>query len=71
MEKEIKTPESRELGVETRGAVGGPRHMSGTNFQGDRGANRLATNNERELVPYFIEDTVCLPGLLLRSAQDV
>ena len=29
-----------------------------TNFQGDRGANRLATNNERELVPYFIEDTV-------------
>ena len=33
--------------------------MQGTNFQGDRGANRLATNNERELVPYFIEDTVC------------
>ena len=32
--------------------------MSGTNFQGDRGAKRLATNNERELVPYFIEDTV-------------
>ena len=30
--------------------------MSGTNFDGDRGANRLATNNERELVPYFIED---------------
>ena len=26
-----------------------------TSFQGDRGANRLGANNERELVPYFVE----------------
>jgi hypothetical protein len=31
---------------------------AGTNFEGDRGANRLLNNNERELVPYFLEDTV-------------
>jgi len=29
---------------------------AGTNFEGDRGANRLAMNNERELVPYFVEE---------------
>jgi hypothetical protein len=31
---------------------------AGTNFEGDRGANRLLNHNVRELVPYFLEDTV-------------
>eukprot|EP00284_Hemiselmis_tepida_P016812 CAMPEP_0174929540 /NCGR_PEP_ID=MMETSP1355-20121228/27547_1 /TAXON_ID=464990 /ORGANISM="Hemiselmis tepida, Strain CCMP443" /LENGTH=126 /DNA_ID=CAMNT_0016175753 /DNA_START=192 /DNA_END=569 /DNA_ORIENTATION=- len=31
---------------------------SAPDFAGDRGKNNLAHNNERELVPYFLEDPV-------------